>query len=71
MKLFDNFMHWYVKRRLQHISDTIVLLDIKGLIRYHDYMAIQCINCETKARERVLNISLQTASALEGLMKCP
>lgn len=71
MKLFHNFMHWYVKRRLQYLADNIVLIDIKQLIQYHDHMAIQCLNKDTKGADRVLGVSLRTACALEGLMKCP
>jgi len=67
MKLFDKFIHWYVKRRLQHIADNIPVLDIKELIKYHDYMAIQCLDKDTKGSDRVMGMSVQTACALETI----
>lgn len=36
------------------------------LIKYHDFMAIECINAETKTKDRVLGISVNTARMLEN-----
>ena len=35
------------------------------LVRYFDFLSIECINAETPAKERVLGISLSAAKLLE------
>lgn len=52
------------RRELKRIAD----LDAPRrdeLVRYHDFMAIRCINAETPATEKILGISVATANMLE------
>lgn len=58
------------RRELKKIADDYPQSN-EELIKYHDYMAILCINAETKAKDRVLGISVATANALEGCRDQP
>lgn len=37
----------------------------EDLIKYYDYLAIECIDEETKSQERLLGISISTANLLD------
>lgn len=64
---------WYLKilqylcrHELKTIADKYPQTK-EELIKYHDFMSIECINIETKAQERILGISVATANALENI----
>jgi len=64
-KLYLKFLSRLCKRELKKIS-TKYPHTCEDLIRYHDFMAIQCVNTETEAQSRILGISVSTADALEA-----
>jgi hypothetical protein len=59
-------LHWLCRRELQHIADKYPQTR-EELVRYHDFMAIACINAETPSKERILGISVNTARMLEAV----
>ena len=54
------------RRELKKIGD-ISFYTIDELIEWHDFMAINCINCENESQKRILKICVQTAKKLEEL----
>jgi hypothetical protein len=64
-ELYIKLLQYLCRRELKKISDQYPH-SRKDLIRYHDFMAMECVNTETKAQERVLGISLSTAKLLEA-----
>jgi hypothetical protein len=57
-------LHWLCRRELKRIADKYPQTR-EELIKYHDFMAIECINSKTKAKDRILGISVNTARMLE------
>ncbi len=57
-------LQWLCRRELKKITKTYPNTR-KELIRYHDFMAISCVDAETPARDRLLGISVGTARMLE------
>lgn len=66
-----NLLQYLCKRELKKIADNYPHTR-DDLIKYHDYMAIECINAKTKSQDRILGISISTVNMLEGdlLEKC-
>lgn len=65
------YNEWYVRllqrlcrKELKKIASTYPH-SRDTLIRYFDFMAIECINAETPPKERILGISLSAAKLLE------
>lgn len=58
------FLQWLCRREMKRIADNYPMTR-SDLIKYHDHMALMCINSETKTQSRVLGISLRTAEMLE------
>lgn len=63
-ELYLKILQYLCKRELKIITDKYPQTK-KELIRYHDFMAIECINAETKAKDRMLGISINSAMMLE------
>ena len=57
-------LQWLCRKELKRIADNYPQTRTE-LIKYHDFMAIECINTETKAQDRILGISVNTAQMLE------
>lgn len=58
-------LQWLCRKELRRIADKYPQTRDE-LIKYHDFMAIECINAETKTKDRVLGISVNTAMMLEN-----
>ena len=54
------------KIELRKIADKYPMTR-QELVRYHDFMAINCLDSSVKNRDRILGISVATARALDGL----
>ena len=61
---YQKLLQWFCRKELRRIADKDIRTR-EELIRYHDLMAIQCINEETKTEARVLGIAVSTAKMLE------
>jgi len=62
--LYRRLLQVLCRIELKAIADDYPMTR-KELIKYYDYLAIACINEETKSRERMLGISVRTANLLE------
>jgi hypothetical protein len=64
-KCYLRILQWLCRMELRKIADKYPAT--RGeLIKYHEFMAIECVNAETKTKERILGISIGTANMLEG-----
>lgn len=63
--LYRNILQWLCRRELKKIGDKYPNT-IDELIKWHDFMAMECINAETKGRERMLGICIGTSNALDN-----
>ena len=63
-KHYRKLLRWLCRKEMRNIADQYPI-SREELIRYHDFMAISCINTQTKSKERILGISVATANALE------
>lgn len=52
------------RRELKRIADKYPNT-LENLIKYHEFMAIECVNQETKVQERIFGISINTAILLD------
>lgn len=57
-------LQWLCRRELKKITKSYPNTR-EELIRYHDFMAIGCVDAENPARDRLLGISVGTARMLE------
>ena len=62
---YRNILQWLCRRELKKIADKYPNT-VDELIKWHDFMAIECINAETKGRERMLGICIGTSNALDN-----
>ena len=62
--MYIKLLQYLCRKQLKKIADNYPQ-SRKELIRYHDFMAIECINVETKTQDRILGVSVATAKALE------
>lgn len=62
--LYLKSLQWLCRKELRYIAANYPQ-SRKDLIKYHDFMAITCINAETKAKDRILGISVNTSIMLE------
>ena len=63
--MYIKLLQYLCRKQLKKIADNYPQ-SRKDLIRYHDFMAIECVNKKTKAQDRVLGISIATANMLEN-----
>jgi len=62
--LYLKFLQYLCRKELKTIANEYP--QSRGtLIRYYDLLAIECINAETKSKDRLLGICLSTATMLE------
>ncbi len=61
---YQRILQRLCRRELRAIADDYPHTR-ESLIRYFDFLAIECINEDTKARERALGISLSTVKFLD------
>ena len=67
IKLYEKYLQllqWLCRKELRRITDVYPQTR-EDLVKYHDFMAIECINVETKAQDRILGVSVNTAKMLE------
>ncbi len=62
---YIKILQWLCRKELKRIADKYPQTRDE-LIKYHDFMAIECINAETETKDRVLGISVNTARMLEN-----
>jgi len=61
-----NLLQRLCRIELRKISDKYPMTR-EELIKYHDYMAINCLESSVKNKDRVLGVSVATARALDDL----
>ena len=66
--LYIRLLQYLCKKELKKIADNYPQ-SITDLIRYYDFMAIECVNAKTPAQDRILGISLSTVKRLEEVCK--
>lgn len=64
MKLYRKLLRYLASKELKSIANKYPLSK-EELITTMDLMAIQCINSETKGKDRMLSIALSTVEQLE------
>ena len=62
--LYRRLLQFLCRIELKAIADDYPMTRDE-LIQYYDYLAIECVNEESKSRERMLGISVRTANLLE------
>jgi len=62
--MYSKILKWFCRKKLKKIAGEYPHT-LKELIRYHDLMAIECVNQETPAQAHILGISLSTVKWLE------
>lgn len=63
-KLYLKLLQHLCQKELKKISD-VYPNTMDEIIKWHDFMAIECINAETKGEKRVLGICVGTSNLLE------
>ena len=66
-KYYRKILQYLCKRELKIISDKFPNT-LNELIQWHDFMAMECVNGETKGKDRMLGICTQTSNELEKLI---
>jgi len=57
-------LQWLCRKELKRISNKYPITK-QEVIRWHDFMAIECIEADTPAKDRVLGMMVATANLLE------
>jgi len=65
-RIYLNMLQYLCRRELKRIS-VVSTNTVDELIKWHDYMAIECVNSETKGKDRILGICVATADWLDKL----
>jgi len=68
-KLYRKILSKLCKIEMKNIADNYPDISRDNLVRYHDFMAINCVDSDKKSAQRVLGISLKTAIMLENEVK--
>ena len=64
--IYLKFLQWLCKKEIRRIADKYPN-SLDDLIKYHDFMAIACLDSEAKSADRILGISVSTAQMLDKL----
>ena len=65
-RLYLKILQYLCRKELKRISDAYPNT-LDELIAWHDYMALECINSETKGKDRILGVCVGTANWLDKL----